>query len=103
MEEKDIALRIAQLRTQKGVSARKMSLSIGQNEGYINSIENGKSLPSLSGLLYICDYLEITLSEFLDFDSKNPSKIDSIVKDLKKLDDKQLETISVLVKDLVKK
>lgn len=103
MEEKDIALRIAQLRTKKGVSARKMSLAIGQNPGYINSIENGKSLPSISGLLYICDYLGITLTDFLDLASKNPPKIDAIVKDLKKLDDKQLDTIALLVKDLIKK
>ena len=32
--------RIAQLRTQKEVSARDMSLSLGQNNSYINQIEN---------------------------------------------------------------
>ena len=31
--------RIAELRTQKGVSARDMSLSLGQSESYINKIE----------------------------------------------------------------
>ena len=103
MEEKEIALRIAQLRVKKGVSAREMSLSMGQNPGYINSIESGRSLPSLPGLLYICDYLNITLSDFLDLESKNLSKIDMIVEDLKKLDDKQLETISNLIKDLTRK
>jgi len=38
MEEKDFALRLAQLREKKGVSARDMSLYIGQNQGYINNI-----------------------------------------------------------------
>lgn len=103
MEEKDFALRLAQLRTKKDVSARDMSLSIGQNPGYINSIESGRSLPSLTGILYICDYLNITPSDFFDLDSKNPSKIDAIVKDLKQLDDKQLDTISALVKELIRK
>lgn len=42
--------RIAQLRVLKEVSAREMSLSLGQNESYINQIENGKALPSLQGL-----------------------------------------------------
>ena len=83
MEKKDIALRIAQLRTKKGVSARDMSLSIGQNPGYINNIETGKSNPSLDGIIYICDYLGITLCEFFDVDSKNPAKLDAIIKDLK--------------------
>ena len=32
--------RIAELRTQRGVSARDMSLSLGQSESYINKIEN---------------------------------------------------------------
>ena len=34
------AKRLAQLRNQKGVSARDMSLSLGQGAGYINNIEN---------------------------------------------------------------
>lgn len=38
MDEKDLALRLARLREKKGVSARDMSLSIGQNPRYINTI-----------------------------------------------------------------
>ena len=103
MEEKDIALRLAQLREKKGASARDMSLSMGQNPGYINNIETGKSLPSLPGIMYICDYLGLSLAEFFDFESKDPTKLDAIIKDLKCLDDKQLDTIAVLVKDLIRK
>ena len=42
MEEKDFALRLAQLRTKKGVSQREMSLAIGQNVNYINHIHEGE-------------------------------------------------------------
>ena len=101
MNEKDFALRLAQLRTKKGVSARDMNLSIGQNEGYINNIESGRALPSLPGIFYICEYLEITPSAFFDIDSANPAKLTAILQDLKKLNDEQLETISRLVKDLI--
>ena len=66
MEEKDISLRIATLRTKKKVSAREMSLAIGQNPNYINHIETGNAIPSLSDLLYICEYFGITMSEFFD-------------------------------------
>ena len=103
MDEKDFAIRLARLREKKGVSARDMSLSIGQNPGYINNIETGKSKPSLEGIFFICEYLGVTPSEFFDMDSSNPSKLDAIVKDMKKLNDKQLETIETLVKDLIKK
>ena len=41
--------RIAELRTQRGVSARDMSLSLGQSESYINKIENRRTLPSMAG------------------------------------------------------
>lgn len=102
MDEKDFSLRLAQLREKKGVSARDMSLSIGQNPGYINNIESGKSMPSLSGIFYICEYLGITPSEFFDIDSKNPTRLNDVIKNLKRLDDKQLETIAALIKDIVK-
>ena len=39
MEKEQFALRLAQLRQAKGVSARDMSLSLGQSAGYINNIE----------------------------------------------------------------
>lgn len=103
MDEKDFALRLATLRTKKGVSARDMSLSMGQNPGYINNIESGKSLPSLTGIFYICDYLNITPSELFDMDVENPEKLKGIIEDLKKLNDKQLDTIATLVKDLINK
>ena len=103
MEEKDFSLRLARLREKKGVSARDMSLSIGQNPGYINNIETGKSMPSLTGIFYICEYLGVTPSEFFDLESTNPGTIDAIVQDMKHLDDAQLDTIAALVKGLRKK
>lgn len=74
MTEKEFSLRLAQLRSEKGVSARDMSLSIGQNASYINNIENGKALPSMTGFFYICEYLNITPGEFFDAENKNPEK-----------------------------
>lgn len=103
MDEKVFASRLVELRLRKGVSAREMSLAIGQNPSYINSIEAGKTLPSLSGVFYICEYLDISVSEFFDIDSTNPTKLNAIIEDLKKLDDAQLDAVSTLVKGLIKK
>lgn len=102
MYEDDFPLRLAQLRNKKGVSARDMSLSIGQNHAYINNIESGKALPSMAIFFYICEYLKITPAEFFDLDSKNPEKLQSLIEDLKKLNDKQLESIAEIVKGLAK-
>ena len=73
MYEEFTAERIGQLRTRKGVSAREMSLSLGQGESYINKIENRQSLPSLQGLFYICEYLRITPKEFFDEGKHDPA------------------------------
>lgn len=102
MYENEFAFRLAQLRTIKGVSARDMSLSIGQNAGYINNIESGKALPSMSGFFFICEYLNISPSEFFDTESKSPEKLREITTDLKRLDYKQLENISEIIKGLIK-
>lgn len=44
MEQADFIKRLVELRMNKGVSARDMSLSIGQSSSYINNIETGVSL-----------------------------------------------------------
>ncbi|MBE6656059.1 MAG: helix-turn-helix transcriptional regulator [Ruminococcaceae bacterium] len=103
MEAKDFALRLAKLRAQKGVTARDMSLSMGQNPNYINHIETGRTLPSLTGVFYICEYLGVTPSEFFDEDNKNPKKLDEITRDLRRLSPAQLETVAALVKQLAGK
>lgn len=100
MNEKDFAERLAKLRTKKNVSAREMSLAIGQNQGYINHIELGQGTPSLSGIFYICEYLGISPSEFFDTDNQNPAKLKNINEYLKKLDDEQLDAIEKIVRDL---
>lgn len=103
MDEKDFAIRLVRLREKKVFYARDMSVSIGQNPGYINNIETGKSKPSLDGIFFICEYLGVTPSEFFDIESSIPSKLNAIIKDMKKLNDQPLETISALVRDLIKR
>lgn len=97
-----LANRIAQMRIAKGVSARDMSLSIGQGAAYINNIENRKTLPSMRGFFYICEYLNISPNEFFDVDSTDPEKVSMIMQDMKKLSAEQLNNIAGIVKELAK-
>ena len=103
MYNEDFPIRLAQLREQKGVSARDMSLSIGQNAGYINNIESGKALPSMSSFFFICEYLNVSPNDFFDTKFKYPQKLNALIDNLKMLDDKQLENIAAIVEDLIKK
>lgn len=102
MYDEIFSIRLAKLRTKKGVSARDMSLSIGQNAGYINNIETGKALPSMSSFFFICDYLNITPQEFFDIDCELPEELRSLVYNLKRLDSQQLKNIAAIVEALTK-
>ena len=101
MYEEFTQKRIAQLRMQKDVSARDMSLSLGQNNSYINQIENRKSLPSLQGLFYICEYFGITPQQFFDERNTYPVQLAELVDDMKKLDASTLAHISAIVKKIL--
>lgn len=92
--------RIIQLRAQKNVSAREMSLSLGQNTSYITQIENKRALPSLEGLFYICDYFGITPQEFFDEGNACPEQLKGLMGKLKKLNPHRLAHIESLVDDL---
>lgn len=100
--EEEFAGRLSQLRIEKGVSARDMSLSIGQSPGYINNIENKKNLPSMSLFFYICEYLNITPKDFFDLEAKNPEKLNEVISDLKMLTPERLNNISTIIRDLKK-
>lgn len=100
MNEEFFRQRLSQLRSQKGVSARDMSLTLGQSESYINKIENGKAFPSMQIFFYICDYFGISPMEFFDESSSNPALLNTLISDLKTLPDSQISTIADIVKGL---
>lgn len=102
MDRKEFSLRLAHLREQKGVSARDMSLSIGQCASYINGIENGVNFPSMTVFFYICEYLDITPKEFFDTEAQSPNKEKELLEAVKGLSREQLEMIIALVKGLKK-
>lgn len=95
--------RLTELRQQKGVSARDMSLSLGQNPGYINNIENKNNLPSITVFFYICEYLDITPQEFFDFEVHMPNEMNILIENSKKLNKDDFSHISAIVKSLAHK
>lgn len=100
MLEDEFCNRLSQLRLEKGVSARDMSLSLGQSDAYINRIENGKMLPSMSVFFYICDYFDITPSEFFQFeDTPNKELLDTLRK-LQLMDADKRKHIIAVINDL---
>lgn len=92
--------RMTSLRNQKNVSAREMSLAIGQNGSYINRIENKQAFPSMQAFFYICEYFQISPMEFFETENHYPIKINRIVEELKTLDDMQLDTVLAVINGL---
>lgn len=92
--------RLISLRNQKNVSAREMSLALGQNGSYINRIENRLAFPSMQVFFYICEYFQISPQEFFDDNNPAPEKINQITEEVKKLDDFQLDTVMTVIKGL---
>ena len=98
MYEDFVPERLAKLRTRKGVSARDMSLSLGQANNYINNIK--KSLPSMPSFFYICEYLGITPQEFFDEGNANPEGLNELIAQARQLDSRSFEYILGIMKEL---
>jgi len=93
-----IGERITKLRNQKGVSARDMSLSMGQCAGYINNLENKNNVPSMKGLFYICEYMKISPKDFFDEEAEAPALLLELIAECKKLDEKTMQNFLDFIK-----
>lgn len=102
VEQTEFSQRLSKLRMNKGVSARDMSLSIGQSASYINNVENGVCFPSMSVFFYICDYLGVTPSEFFQVESQSPVKEKELLDAVKGLNSEHLDHLIALAKALKK-
>lgn len=89
--------RITQLRLNKGISEYKLSYDLGHSRGYINNITSGKSLPSMNEFFAICDYFNISPTDFFDNKHANPELLTKIIEELYSLNDEDLLLILTLI------
>ena len=102
MDADFIRERITRLRIRKGVSEYKMSYDLGHSRGYINNISSGKTLPSMTEFLTICEYFDITPAEFFDERQKDPTTAKTIKDMLGQLDEEDVELVRLTVERLAK-
>ncbi len=88
--------RLAELRMEYGISARDLSLSIGQNEHYINQIENHYFYPSMQAFIYICEYLCITPCQFFNIEIISPYDVNIIVEKISEMSSDNRNLIKLL-------
>ena len=94
--------RVTHLRMNRNISARDMSLSLGQSSSYINKIENGRNFPTMRNFFYMCEYLGVTPVEFFDESITDPLHLKDVIENLKHLNTVQLSHVAAIVEDMQK-
>lgn len=97
MDENYIRKKIVELRLSRKLSERKLSLALGKNSGYINSITNGKYLPSWNEFLCLCEYFDITPKDFFTSEEVSPKKLQAKIL-LDKVDEDDLDILMEIIK-----
>lgn len=96
-----IGNRIKELRELNNISANKLATFLEIDPSTISKVENGVSKPSLDLLVKICEYFQISMSDFFD-DGINTTTLPNEIKELlynsKNLTSEQLEAVNNLIK-----
>lgn len=100
MDARFIQERISTLCMSKGISEYTLSTALGLNKSYINKITRGKSLPSMSVFLQICDYFDITPMEFFNAGNSEPCGVSELIKVADKLSREQLGLLTAVAKEM---
>ncbi len=81
----EIGQRITLLRKRRGITVNKLAYMAGISQSYLRLIELGKTQPTIEYLQYICDALNIPISEFFASE-QTEDRLESL---LCRLNDKQ--------------
>lgn len=95
----EFGLRLAMLRNQHNISARRLSLELGHNKNYISSIESGNNFPTMESFLEICEHLHIEPGQFFR-DAPKEFFFSYFTDVLEQLDEIQLQHLFQLAEDL---
>ena len=94
--------RMKDLRKETGISAREMSLRLGQSENYINHIENGKIMPSMNGFFLICEFFGITPEDFFATEKEHTVKFKELEKVCNTLTPEQIDLLIGIAENMKK-
>ncbi len=95
--EEFVRNRITQLRLNKGISEYQLSYELGHSRGYINNISSGKSMPSMNEFFAICNYFDITPSEFFDGGHEHPELLSRVINEIQSLNDEDIQLLLSII------
>lgn len=103
MTKAEFAKRLSEIMEENNRTARDVSLNIGQNSGYINSILNEKAYPSMDAFFKICEELGITPMGFFDTENRYPEMMNRVAPYFRKLNKKEFEAVELFLETIVEK
>lgn len=102
LDENFIRSKLDELRVNQKISERKMSLDLGHTASYMNNISTGRSLPSLTEFLYICEYLKITPSQFFESEKNLSLNQRNLVSKIEQLEENDVELMLQILERIKK-
>ena len=103
--------RITELRLNRSITESQLSKDLGHARSYLSNMNRENTIPSIQSIVDICDYFDITVSEFFAGfvskinDAKSPVQLDIIRELLEKtsnLNDQELNILLCATKNLTK-
>lgn len=90
--------KLIEIRQEKGLSARNLSLQLGKSTNYIKDIESGKSLPTMRMFFELCECLETEPIQFFEEDTSY--KNEALYHIITTLPPKKADIVTNLAKEL---
>jgi transcriptional regulator with XRE-family HTH domain len=100
-----LGAKLKKLRMSKGKSLQQVADAVEASKAHIWQLEIGKSSnPSLDLIRRLADYFEVSVAFLVgeNLDSENDN-LTVMFRDLKKLEERDRETVNVLIKDMLKR
>ncbi len=91
----DIAARLIELRTQRGLTTNKLANMAGISQSHLRDIELGLRNPTVETLSYFCDALGVSLAEFFSEPTDGISPF--LMSAIKKLSKEQQDKLAAFI------
>jgi len=103
MDKNFIGDRITDLRVKKNLTEKELSRALGRSPSYVQALTSHNSLPSFQTFFEICDFFQITPSEFFDPSLKDPAFHHQIMAYIQEMSEEDLNFCCELFKRMYSK
>jgi transcriptional regulator with XRE-family HTH domain len=98
----EIGSRITYFRNIKQYTVNKLATKAGISQSYLRDVELGNKKPTVEVLSYICQALNISLSDFFDDQTQNKLSDDPLLTEIYKLNSEQRSALRCFLNTLTK-